>query len=109
MADDRQGSGVGLSRRRIRAALGQELADLLLRGGQVVNVFTGQVGPANVVVVVEGWIAAVGPFDGPARETIDLEGRAVLPGPIDSPVPPLAWPLSTRPPSSCRFTAIPGQ
>jgi adenine deaminase len=70
-------------RRRVRVALGQEPADLLLRGGLVVNVFTGQVGPANVAVA-DGWVAGVGPFDWAARETVDLAGRAVLPGLIDS-------------------------
>ncbi len=69
--------------RRIRVALGQEPGDLLLTGGQVVNVFTRRVLPANVVVA-DGWIAGVGPYDWPARETIALEGRAVFPGLIDS-------------------------
>jgi adenine deaminase len=69
--------------RRIRVALGHEPGDLLLTGGQVVNVFTCQVEPANVVIA-DGWIAGVGPFDWQARETIDLRGRAVLPGLIDA-------------------------
>jgi adenine deaminase len=69
--------------RRLRVAQGQEPGDLLLTGGQVVNVFTLRVQPANVVVA-DGWIAGVGPYDWQARQTLALEGRAVLPGLIDS-------------------------
>jgi adenine deaminase len=68
--------------RRIRVALGQEPGDLLLTGGQVVNVFTRRVQSANVVVA-DGWIAGVGPYDWQARETIPLHGQAVIPGLID--------------------------
>ncbi|MCE9531750.1 MAG: amidohydrolase family protein, partial [Planctomycetes bacterium] len=69
-------------RRRIQVALGQEPADLVLKGGQIVNVFTQRIEPANVAIV-DGWIAAVGPYDWKARETIDISGRFVLPGFID--------------------------
>ncbi|HEV3122246.1 MAG TPA: amidohydrolase family protein, partial [Isosphaeraceae bacterium] len=69
--------------RRIRVALGQEPADLVLEGGNVVNVFTLQVEPASVAIA-DGWIAAVGPHEWPARERIALEGRFILPGLIDS-------------------------
>jgi adenine deaminase len=69
--------------RRIRVALGLEPGDLLLRGGDVVNVFTGRVQPANVVVA-DGWVAGVGPYEWQARETITVTGRVVLPGLIDS-------------------------
>ena len=74
---------VAALRRSVRVALGQEPGDCLLRGGQVVNVFTAQVQPADVVIA-DGWIAGVGPYDWSARQTIDLQGRAVLPGLIDS-------------------------
>jgi adenine deaminase len=69
--------------RRIRVALGQESGDLLLTGGQVVNVFTQRIEPANIVTA-DGWIAGVGPYDWPARQTIALSGRIVLPGLIDA-------------------------
>lgn len=68
--------------RRIRVALGQEPGDLLLTGGQVVNVFTGQIQEANVVLA-DGWIAGVGPYDWQAQQTLTLDGRAILPGLID--------------------------
>src|SRR5439155_5261135 len=62
---------------------GQEPGDLLLTGGQVVNVFTGRIEPADVVVA-DGWIAGVGPFAWTARETTPLNGQFVIPGLIDS-------------------------
>lgn len=69
--------------RRIRVARGLEPGDLKLVGGQVVNVFTERVEPANLVLA-DGWIAAVGPEDWSARESIEVSGRFVLPGLIDS-------------------------
>lgn len=69
--------------RRIRVALGKEPGDRLMAGGQVVNVFTGRIEPANIIVA-DGWIAGVGPYEWTARETIEVRGRAVLPGLIDS-------------------------
>ena len=55
-----------LLQRRIRVARGLEPGDLLLRGGQIVNVFTGQIEPGNIVIA-DGWIAGVGPYDWQAR------------------------------------------
>jgi len=72
-----------LLQRRIRVAQGQEPGDLLLTGGQVVNVFTGKVEAVNIVIA-DGWIAGVGAYDWPARERVDLQGRTVIPGLIDS-------------------------
>jgi adenine deaminase len=69
--------------RRIRVAQGKEPGDLLLTGGRVLNVFTERMEAANVVLA-DGWIAGVGPFDWPARQTLALGGRCVLPGFIDS-------------------------
>src|SRR5262249_5854046 len=68
--------------RRVRVARGQEPGDLLLKGGSVVNVFTGRTERADVVLA-DGAVAGVGPFDWPARETIDVAGQFVLPGFID--------------------------
>lgn len=69
--------------RRIRVAQRQEPGDLLLKGGQVVNVFTQRIAAVNVVVA-DGWIAGVGPYDWPAHETLDIQGKTVIPGLIDS-------------------------
>src|SRR5580765_2093390 len=68
--------------RRVRVALGQEPGDLLLRGGQVVNVFTGRVERGDVVIA-DGWIAGVGPYAWEAREVIDVSGACIIPGLID--------------------------
>lgn len=65
----------------IRYARGEEKADLLLKNGLAVNVFTGEVLRADVAVA-SGLIVGVG--DGyEARKTIDLAGRIVCPGFID--------------------------
>jgi len=69
--------------RRVRAARGLEPGDLLITGGQVVNVFTGQVEPADVLVV-DGWIAGVGRHAWTARERVSAAGQFVLPGLIDA-------------------------
>ena len=76
-------SNLDLLRRRIRVARGLEPADLLLTGGQVVNIFTQRVEPAEIIVA-DGWIAGVGAQDWPAHQTLALAGRAVLPGLIDA-------------------------
>src|SRR6185295_19207951 len=70
-------------KRRIRVAQGLEPGDLLLKGGQIVNVFTQRVESANVVIA-DGWIAGVGAFDWPAHKTIDVTGKTLAPGFIDS-------------------------
>ncbi|UCE61646.1 MAG: adenine deaminase [Phycisphaerales bacterium] len=74
---------VTLLQRRMRVALGQEPGDLLLKGGHVVNVFTGQTEPANVLIA-DGWIAGVGPYDWTATEELSLSGEAIIPGLIDA-------------------------
>src|ERR1044071_8711813 len=59
-------------------------ADLLLTGGRVVNVFTGEIEPANVALhAASGRIAGVGPYPRAAR-TIDLKGSFLAPGFIDA-------------------------
>lgn len=72
--------------RLVRVALGQSPADLLVTGGQVVNVYTGEILPWDVAVAGER-IAAVGPdlgsLAGPATERIEARGRVVVPGFID--------------------------
>jgi len=74
---------LSLLARRIRVAQGQEPGDLVLTGGQVIDVFTRRLRPANVVLA-DGWIAGVGPHDWPARQTLPIPGRFVAPGFIDS-------------------------
>jgi adenine deaminase len=73
---------LGLLQRRVRVALGQEPGDVLLKGGQVVNVFTGRVEPGDVVIA-DGWIAGVGPYEWQAREVVNVTGCFLIPGLID--------------------------
>jgi adenine deaminase len=72
-----------MMQRRIRVARGQEPGDLRLTGGKVVNVFTQQVEPANVVIA-DGWIAGVGPYAWEATDSISCSGRVIAPGFVDA-------------------------
>jgi adenine deaminase len=66
-------------------ALGKESADLFVRGGTVVNVYSGELVEANVAVKGER-IAYVGPEErclGPETEVIEAAGRYVCPGLIE--------------------------
>ena len=72
-----------VTRRRIRVALDQEPGDLLIRGGQVVNVFNRRVEPADVVIA-DGRIAGVGCYSWRASRTISASGLLILPGLIDA-------------------------
>ncbi len=74
---------VSSARRRIRVALDQEPGDLLIAGGQVVNVFNRRVEPADVVIA-DGRIAGVGCYESRASRTISAEGLVLLPGLIDA-------------------------
>ena len=67
--------------RRIAVARGDEPADLVVRGGRVLAVFTGEWLDADVAIVA-GVIAGVGRYDG--HETLDAHGRYVVPGLIDA-------------------------
>ncbi|HEX2504747.1 MAG TPA: adenine deaminase [Gaiellaceae bacterium] len=67
--------------RRIAVARGDEPADLVVRGGRVLSVFTREWLDADVAVV-DGWIAGVGRYDG--REEVDAAGRYVVPGLVDA-------------------------
>ncbi len=67
--------------RRLAVARGDEPADLVLRGGEVLSVFTREWLKADVAVV-DGFIAGVGTYEG--RETIDATGKYVVPGFIDA-------------------------
>jgi adenine deaminase len=67
--------------RRIAVARGDEAADLILRGGRVLSVFTGEVLEADVAICGEH-VAGVGPgYEG--LEVVDVSGSILLPGFID--------------------------
>ena len=65
----------------IRCARGETPADLLLKGGRIVDVFSGEIMPGDVAVK-NGTIVGIGPYR--ARQTVDLDGRIVTPGFIDA-------------------------
>ena len=78
-------------RRRLTAvARGAAPADLYVRGGTLLNVYTGEIYPANVAIAGER-IAYVGLRDdmvGPRTRTLDAGGRVITPGYIDPHVHP---------------------
>jgi adenine deaminase len=66
----------------LAAARGERPGDLLLRNGKIVNVFSGEIEEADVLIA-GGRIAGLGPgYD--AAEVVDLAGSYVLPGLIDA-------------------------
>jgi len=67
--------------RRLAVARGDEPADVVVRGGRVLSVFTGEWLEADIAVA-DGWIAGLGEYDG--REVVDASGSYVVPGFIDA-------------------------
>src|SRR5262245_40347263 len=68
--------------RLLAVARGQMLADLVLHGWRVVNVFTGEIEEADVAIS-GGRIAGVG-ADYQGVQAVDLRGSYVAPGLIDA-------------------------
>jgi adenine deaminase len=67
--------------RRLAVARGDEPADVVIRGGRVLVVFTREWLETDVAIV-DGVVAGLGDYEG--RETIDASGRYVVPGFVDS-------------------------
>jgi adenine deaminase len=67
--------------RRLAVARGDEPADVVVRGGRVLSVFTREWLETDVAIA-DGWIAGLGEYEG--RETVDATGRYVVPGFIDA-------------------------
>ena len=63
-------------------ARGDAPADLLLRNGQVVNVFTGEIITADIAIAADTIVGVGTGYE--AREEFDLDGRYVCPGLIDA-------------------------
>src|SRR5436309_15693612 len=77
-------------RRLIDVARGARPADLVIRGGTLLNVYTGELYPANVAVRGER-IAYVGARDdmvGAGTRVLDVAGRVLVPGYVDPHVHP---------------------
>lgn len=66
--------------RLIKVARGVEPPDLVLKGGQIVNVFSNEVYPADVAICGEQ-IAGVGSYTGPNE--VDCRGKIITPGFLD--------------------------
>ena len=67
--------------RRLAVARGDEPADVVVRGGRVLSVFTREWLDVDVAIA-DGWIAGLGEYDG--TEVVDARGRYVVPGFIDA-------------------------
>ncbi len=68
-------------RRRLAVARGDEPADLVVRGGRVLSVFTREWLEGDLAIV-DGFVAGIGDYEG--NETLDAAGRYLVPGFIDS-------------------------
>jgi adenine deaminase len=66
--------------RLIKVARGVEAPDLVLKGGQIVNVFSHEIYPADVALCGEQ-IAGLGSYTGPNE--IDCRGKFITPGFLD--------------------------
>jgi len=76
-----QGQGYReLLRHRLAVARGDRPADLVLTGGRVLSVFTGELLEADVAIAGEH-VAGIGRYEG--QETVDVTGLILLPGFID--------------------------
>jgi adenine deaminase len=67
--------------RRLAVARGDEPADLVLRGGRVLSVFTREWLETDVAIA-DGYVAGLGDYEG--EETLDASNRWVVPGFIDA-------------------------
>ena len=67
--------------RRLAVARGDEPADLVVRGGRVLSVFTREWLDVDVAIC-DGVIAGLGEYEG--AETLDADGAYVVPGFIDA-------------------------
>ncbi|HST18990.1 MAG TPA: adenine deaminase [Gaiellaceae bacterium] len=67
--------------KRLAVARGDEPADVVIRGGRVLSVFTREWLDCDVAIV-DGVIAGLGTYDG--RDVIDAGGRFVVPGFVDA-------------------------
>jgi adenine deaminase len=73
--------GIDRLKNLIRVARGEVAPDLVLKGGRVLNVFTGEIIRADVAVY-GGIIAGVGSYDGPT--VINARGGCITPGFMDA-------------------------
>jgi adenine deaminase len=65
---------------KLSVARGEQPAELLFRNAQLINVFSGEIYPADVAVD-DGRVIGIGEYD--AHEVVDLDGAYLAPGLID--------------------------
>jgi adenine deaminase len=75
-----EGAGRRELRHRLEVARGDRPADVVLAGGRVLSVFTGELLDLDVAIAGER-VAGLGRYDG--REVVDCRGLILLPGFID--------------------------
>ena len=77
--------GLATMRRLVDVARGAALADLVVHGGTLVNVFTEEILPGWGIVVADGRIAYLGPdaAEFEAGERIDVGGALLSPGLVE--------------------------
>jgi adenine deaminase len=71
----------------MRVSLGKDRADLVITGGDLLNVYSGELLPKYSVAVKGKWVACVGPnlthTIGAETNVIDASGKVVIPGFVD--------------------------
>lgn len=67
-------------KKQLSVALGVEKADLVLKGGNIINVYTGEIEVADIAVC-DGVIAGIGDYSG--KVEVDVRGKYLAPGFID--------------------------
>ena len=74
--------------RLIRGAMGEIKADLIVTGGELVNVYSGEILLGMEIAVLDGRICYVGPSAahtrGPSTQDLDARGLTIAPGFIDA-------------------------
>jgi adenine deaminase len=66
--------------RMISVATRRELADIVIKNGNIIDVFNGEITNGDIAIV-DGYIAGIGEFEG--RKVIDAEGLYISPAFID--------------------------
>lgn len=67
-------------KKRIKVANKEIKAEVVIKNGKIVNVFTGSI-TEDDIAIVDGYIAGIGQYEG--EEIIDAHGKFIIPGFID--------------------------
>ena len=67
-------------KKRIRVANKEIKADVAIKNGKIVNVFTGEITEGDIAIV-DGFIAGIGQYEG--EKMIDAHDKVIVPGFID--------------------------